>query len=157
MRLCHRSTQNPAMGLGNLIMFPSTHFTSLNSSSITALSLSSCYMDLLAGFWVYQKCSHCGNSALAVVASVWNGLFSNIHVAQFPPFNLPKCHLLRDPSLNTFRIALFSLTVSFYPALFFFWATTIIWSSIYLFDYYFLIIYNKHWNLNSMRIGTLSW
>lgn len=80
-------------------------------------SLFSGHIDLLAAFWTCQEYSHLRTFTLAV-ASVCSALFSDTHMAQFPPFILPKCHLIREPSLNTFRIALAYLAVPLYPFIF---------------------------------------
>lgn len=95
-----------------------SHPTPLNASSVIPPSLFSCHIDLLAAFW---KRSHLRTFALTVV-SVSNALFSDIHVAQSSPLILPECYFIREPSLNTFRIALIYLTLPLYPALFYFFS-----------------------------------
>lgn len=99
-------------------------------------------------------CSHLRAFALAV-ASVLNALFSDMRMAQSSPFILPKCYLIREPSLNTFRIPCAYFTLPLHLVLFFFRTITTIWNIIRLFDSYSLIIY-LHWNVSSMRTGTLS-
>lgn len=124
-----------------------THPTSLNSSSTTPSSPMACHIDLLTAFWT---CSHL--RAFALVMSVSNALFLDIHVAQSPSSILSKCYLPRA-SLNTFRIGSTYLTLPLYPALFFFWAITTICNIIYLLDFYLFITY-LHWNISSMRTET---
>ena len=133
MRLCHCSAQNPTVGLISLSVkskvltmdfkaynVPYTHPTSLILSSITTRLLFSCYIDLLLVFEHTKNALTSVTMHLLYVMSVWNILFFDIHMARFSLFNLSKCHHIREPSLNTFRIAFFSLTLSLYPALFFF-------------------------------------
>ena len=53
----------------------------------------------------------------------------------FPPFVLHKCQLIRVPSSNPYKAVLAYLTVPLYSLfIYLFWAVTIIWSTIFLFD-----------------------
>lgn len=163
MRLCHCSAQNPTMALISLSVKSKiltmdfktnhvlcTHSTSLVSSSITAPSLFSLYIELLPGFWTYQECFHLRDFAFAVCSVCLEWSFLRYPYGSVLSLRSVQMPLIREPSLNTFRIALFSLTLSLF-------SSEQLPSSEALYIYLLFSYYKKisTGDLSSMRTGTL--